>query len=115
MMSHIKEIIPGTDLWPTFIKNESEQFEARFLSVEVKKNNSLFFDGMADSIIPVVVSHGEGRASFSDENNLIEMLKNEQITLKFDDKNGTLSYPNNPNGSQTFCNWIVAIMMAELL
>ena len=100
MMSHIKEIIPGTDLWPTFIKNESEQFEARFLSVEVKKNNSLFFDGMADSIIPVVVSHGEGRASFSDKNNLIEMLKNEQITLKFDDKNGTLSYPNNPNGSQ---------------
>ena len=99
MMSHIKEIIPGTDLWPTFIKNESEQFEARFLSVEVKKNNSLFFDGMADSIIPVVVSHGEGRASFSDENNLIEMLKNEQITLNFDDKNGTLSYPNNPNGS----------------
>jgi phosphoribosylformylglycinamidine synthase len=100
MMSHIKEIIPGTDLWPTFIKNESEQFEARFLSVEVKKNNSLFFDGMADSIIPVVVYHGEGRASFSDENNLIEMLKNEQITLKFDDKNGTLSYPSNPNGSQ---------------
>ena len=100
MMSHIKEIIPGTDLWPTFIKNESEQFEARFLSVEVKKNNSLFFDGMADSIIPVVVSHGEGRASFSDENNLIEMLKNEQITLKFDVKNGTLSYPNNPNGSE---------------
>ena len=85
MMSHIKEIIPGTDLWPTFIKNESEQFEARFLSVEVRENNSLFFDGMADSIIPVVVSHGEGRASFSNKNNLIEMLKNEQITLKFDD------------------------------
>ncbi|MDC0542438.1 phosphoribosylformylglycinamidine synthase [Methylophilaceae bacterium] len=99
MMSHIKKIIPGADLWPTFIKNESEQFEARFLSVEVKKNNSLFFDGMEGSIVPVVVSHGEGRASFSDDNNLIEMLKNEQITLKFDDKNGTLSYPNNPNGS----------------
>ena len=99
MMSHIKEIIPGADLWPTFIKNESEQFEARFLSVEVKKNNSLFFDGMEGSIIPVVVSHGEGRASFSDDYNLIKMLKNEQITLKFDDKNGTLSYPNNPNGS----------------
>ena len=99
MMSHIKEIIPGANLWPTFIKNESEQFEARFLSVRVKKNNSLFFDGMVDSIIPVVVSHGEGRVSFSDDNNLIEMLKNEQITLKFDDKNGTLSYPDNPNGS----------------
>ena len=99
MMSHIKEIIPGASLWPTFIKNESEQFEARFLPVEVKKNNSLFFDGMENSIIPVVISHGEGRASFSDENNLIEMLKNEQITLKFDDKNGTLSYPHNPNGS----------------
>ena len=99
MMSHIKEIIPGTNLWPTFVKNESEQFEARFLSVEVKKNNSLFFDGMVGSVIPVVVSHGEGRASFSDNNNLIQMTKNDQITLKFDDKNGTLSYPNNPNGS----------------
>jgi len=99
MMSHIKEIIPGTNLWPTFVKNESEQFEARFLSVEVKKNNSLFFDGMVGSVIPVVVSHGEGRASFYDDNNLIQMTKNDQITLKFDDKNGTLSYPNNPNGS----------------
>ena len=99
MMSHIKEIIPGTDLWPRFIKNESEQFEARFLSVEVKKNNSLFFDGMSGSVIPVVVSHGEGRASFSDDNNLAQIIKTNQVTLGFHDKNGTLSYPNNPNGS----------------
>ena len=46
MLSHIKELIPGTDCWPNFIKNESEQFEARFLSVLIEKNNSPFLDGM---------------------------------------------------------------------
>ena len=98
MMSQIKEIIPGTDLWPNFIQNESEQFEARFLTVEVKKNNSLFFDEMMGSIIPIVVSHGEGRSNFS-EGKLGQILKNNQVTLAFTDIDGTLSYPNNPNGS----------------
>ena len=100
MMSQIKEIIPGTDLWPNFIQNESEQFEARFLTVEVKKNNSLFFDEMMGSIIPIVVSHGEGRSSFS-EGKLGQILKNNQVTLAFTDIDGTLSYPNNPNGSHS--------------
>jgi len=98
MMSHIKEIIPGTQLWPNFVKNESEQFEARFLSVEVKKNNSLFFNGMIGSVIPTVISHGEGRAEFNGTN-LKEIQAKDQVTLTYYDKNGTLSYPDNPNGS----------------
>jgi len=37
MMSHIKEIIPGTDLWPTFIKNESEQLKQDFYQLKLRK------------------------------------------------------------------------------
>ena len=101
MMSSIKEIIPGADLWPKFIKNESEQFEARFVMVEITKNNSLFFDGMIGSILPVVVSHGEGRVKFSNEEHLDLNQSSNLISLKYVDNyyRGTLEYPSNPNGS----------------
>ena len=97
MMSNIKEIIPGTDLWPGFVKNESEQFEARFVSVDIPKNNSIFFDEMDGSTIPIVVSHGEGRVEFKNENQLMDLQSSNLITLSY--TNGTLSYPMNPNGS----------------
>ena len=64
MMSWLHEIIPGTEHWPRFVRNKSEQFEARFVMVEVPKTPSLFFDGMAGSRMPVSVAHGEGRAEF---------------------------------------------------
>ena len=101
MMSNIKEIIPGADLWPKFIKNESEQFEARFVMVEIAKNDSLFFDGMIGSILPVVVSHGEGRVKFSNEEHLNLNQSSNLISLKYVDNyyRGTLEYPSNPNGS----------------
>jgi phosphoribosylformylglycinamidine synthase len=101
MMSNIKEIIPGADLWPKFIKNESEQFEARFVMVEITKNNSLFFDEMIGSILPVVVSHGEGRAKFANEKLLKLNESSNLISLKYVDNyhKGTLLYPMNPNGS----------------
>ena len=101
MMSNIKEIIPGADLWPKFIKNESEQFEARFVMVEIIKNNSLFFDGMIESILPVVVSHGEGRVQFSSNDHLNLNESSNLISLKYVDNyhQGTLMYPMNPNGS----------------
>ena len=101
MMSNIKEIIPGTDLWPKFIKNESEQFEARFVMVEITKNNSLFFDEMIGSILPVVVSHGEGRVQFFKEEHLNLNESSNLISLKYVDNyhKGTLLYPLNPNGS----------------
>ncbi|MDA9642626.1 phosphoribosylformylglycinamidine synthase [Nitrosomonadales bacterium] len=108
MMSNIKEIIPGADLWPKFIKNESEQFEARFVMVEITKNNSLFFDEMIGSVLPVVVSHGEGRVKFANEEQLHLSQSSNLISLKYVDNNhrkfsrsgkGTLMYPMNPNGS----------------
>ena len=60
MMSNLKEIIPGSSLWPHFVKNKSEQFEARFVSVEILPSNSVFFTGMHGAILPIVVAHGEG-------------------------------------------------------
>ena len=97
MMSNIKEIMPGTNLWPDFVKNESEQFEARFVSVDIPKNNSIFLKEMDGSTLPIVVSHGEGRVEFKNESQLMDLKSANLITLSY--VNGTLSYPMNPNGS----------------
>ena len=99
MMSNIKEIIPGADLWPKFIKNESEQFEARFVMVEITKNNSLFFDEMIGSILPVVVSHGEGRVKFANEEHLNLSQSSNLISLKLSIRLIGRNVPMNPNGS----------------
>jgi len=97
MMSNLTEIIPGTENWPSFERNASEQFEARFLSVEVQESKSLFFDGMAGSILPIVTAHGEGQASFS------SIVKENAIGIKYVDHQGkpTQTYPHNPNGSDS--------------
>jgi len=101
MMSHIKEIIPGAELWPEFIRNESEQFEARFVSVELKKNNSPFFDGMEGSILPIAVAHGEGRVKFKESIDLEAVKALNLITMHYVNNHhqGTIRYPFNPNGS----------------
>src|SRR3546814_2345914 len=65
MMSQLKGIIPGAEHWPRFLRNRSEQFEARFGMLEVVESPSLFFRGMAGSRIPVAIAHGEGRAEFA--------------------------------------------------
>ncbi|MEW9897877.1 phosphoribosylformylglycinamidine synthase [Chitinivorax sp. PXF-14] len=97
MMSNLKDIIPGADYWPHFGRNLSEQFEARFVMVEVQQSPSLFLDGMAGSRLPIVVSHGEGLAEFGSQS----ALKNVSVALRFIDHKGkpTETYPLNPNGS----------------
>ncbi|MCV6003537.1 phosphoribosylformylglycinamidine synthase subunit PurQ, partial [Escherichia coli] len=70
MLSNLKELIPGADLWPRFVRNESERFEARFSLVEVQKSDSVFFDGMVGSRMPIAVSHGEGRVEVRDAEHL---------------------------------------------
>ena len=65
MMAALKSIIPGASAWPRFVRNASEQFEARFVTVEILPSPSIFFAGMAGSRIPVVTAHGEGRALFA--------------------------------------------------
>ncbi|CAG4883872.1 phosphoribosylformyl-glycineamide synthetase [Georgfuchsia toluolica] len=95
MMSHLAPIIPGAEHWPSFQRNRSEQFEARFVMVEITESPSLFFSGMAGSKLPVVVSHGEGRAVFAGNQD------NAQVALRYVDNHGAVatSYPFNPNGS----------------
>jgi phosphoribosylformylglycinamidine synthase len=99
MMSNLHEIIPGAAHWAHFARNQSEQFEARFVMVEVQPSPSILFDGMAGSRMPIVVAHGEGYAEFANA----KKLKSAQplVTLRYVDNHGkaTEAYPLNPNGS----------------
>ncbi|MDN5934568.1 MAG: phosphoribosylformylglycinamidine synthase [Nitrosospira sp.] len=99
MMSNLHEIIPGAEQWPHFVRNKSEQFEARFVMVEVQASPSLFFSGMAGSRMPVVVAHGEGCAEFSGKNEVSTISP--LVMLRFVDNRGELTevYPLNPSGS----------------
>ena len=98
MMSRLRSLIPGASHWPQFLRNRSEQFEARLVSVEILESPSILFAGMAGSVMPIVNSHGEGR---------VEFLKPEDAVLshaaaRFVDGNGqpAVYYPQNPNGSE---------------
>jgi phosphoribosylformylglycinamidine synthase len=97
MMSALKSLIPGAEAWPRFERNAVEQFEARFVMVELPKSPSLFFDGMAGSRLPIAVAHGEGRAAFDSETQREDAL----VAMRYIDNAGqpTESYPYNPNGS----------------
>lgn len=101
MMSALRELIPGTDLWPRFVRNRSEQFEARLSLVEVTKSPSLFFAGMEGSRMPIAVAHGEGRAEFSAPDGLEKLLAENLMSLRFVDNYGkaTERYPANPSGT----------------
>ncbi|WP_029189919.1 phosphoribosylformylglycinamidine synthase [Vibrio anguillarum] len=101
MLSNLKELIPGADLWPRFVRNESERFEARFSLVEVQQSDSLFFNEMVGSRMPIAVSHGEGRVEVRDTAHLTAIEQSGTVALRFVDNNGhaTQQYPNNPNGS----------------
>lgn len=101
MLSHLKSLIPGAGHWPTFNRNQSEQFEARLSLVKVRPSPSLFFQGMEDSIIPIVVSHGEGQTNFKTQNEALLLLEKNQVPLQYVNNYGdiTETYPANPNGS----------------
>ena len=97
MMAALKELIPGAGAWPRFVKNASEQFEARVVMVEVLPGPSVFFAGMDGSRIPIVTAHGEGRAAFDRPEDASHVL----WTMRYVDNRGaaTETYPLNPNGS----------------
>jgi len=94
MISNLTEIIPGSKNWPSFSRNVSEQFEARFSSVKIGESNSIFLDGMAGSTMPIAIAHGEGKASFNGNSA-------SNIAMQYVDHSGniTQNYPHNPNGS----------------
>ncbi|MFV9668701.1 phosphoribosylformylglycinamidine synthase [Pantoea sp. KXB25] len=101
MMSNLRELIPGSDLWPRFVRNQSERFEARFSLVEVAASPSLLLDGMAGSHMPIAVSHGEGFVEVRDAAHLAALESKGLVALRFVDNFGkvTETYPANPNGS----------------
>ena len=99
MVSNLAEIIPGAEAWPKFKRNLSEQFEARLSMVHVPKSASLILNEMQGSSLPVVVSHGEGRADFALHSGNISADLG--IALQYVDGQNqvTQTYPLNPNGS----------------
>jgi phosphoribosylformylglycinamidine synthase len=101
MMSNLRDIIPGAELWPRFVRNESERFEARFSLVEIQKSPSIFLGDMAGSHMPIAVSHGEGRAEFRDDCHLAAVEDSGIIAVRYINNYGevTTQYPFNPNGA----------------
>ncbi|RUR36937.1 phosphoribosylformylglycinamidine synthase [Vreelandella populi] len=101
MLSQLKSLIPGAENWPSFVRNESEQFEARVAMLRVEKTPSILLAGMEGSQLPIAVAHGEGRAEFRDTAHLRSMQSSNQIALRYIDNYGqvTTRYPANPNGS----------------
>jgi len=99
MLSSLADMIPGADGWPRFVRNLSEQFEARLALVEVASTPSIFFDGMTGARIPIAVAHGEGRALFASADD--EASVQPRVALRYVDGRGevTQEYPCNPNGS----------------
>ena len=101
MMSNLHGLIPGAELWPHFVRNHSEQFEARSALVEVMDSPSLFFRDMRGARMSIAIAHGEGRMEFKDENGLQQLQQSGLSSLRYVDHYGqaTETYPLNPNGS----------------
>ncbi|MBK4727474.1 phosphoribosylformylglycinamidine synthase [Pantoea agglomerans] len=101
MMSNLRELIPGSEEWPRFVRNQSERFEARFSLVEVAASPSLLLDGMVGSRMPIAVSHGEGFVEVRNDAHLAQLESKGLVALRFVDNFGkvTQQYPANPNGS----------------
>ena len=101
MMSNLHELIPGTEFWPHFVRNRSEQFEARVAMVQIQESASIFLQGMAGSRMPIAIAHGEGHAEFESEEALLEADLSGTVALRYVDNHGkvTEAYPANPNGS----------------
>lgn len=101
MLSQLKAIIPGSDHWPLFLRNQSEQFESRLSLVTIQKTPSIFFQGMEGSRICIAVAHGEGRAVFATDQGAKEALQAGVVAAQYVNNMGepTEQYPANPNGS----------------
>ncbi|MFT3742349.1 MAG: phosphoribosylformylglycinamidine synthase [Gammaproteobacteria bacterium] len=101
MLAQLQEIIPGSDNWPQFVKNRSEQFEARLSLVEIQPSPSLFFTGMVGSRLCMASSHGEGRAAFNDPEQAEHLIKSGMAPVRYVNHYGDITeqYPANPSGS----------------
>ena len=112
MMSNLKALIPGADHWPRFVRNVSEQFEARFSLVQVPQTPSALLGSMAGSHLPVAIAHGEGRAEFASQQALEQCEQSGLVALRYVDNHLDVAstYPANPNGSP---NGIAGVTSAD--
>lgn len=101
MLSALAPLIPGTEHWPRFARNLSEQYEARLVRVRVEKSSSILMAGMEGSELPIVVAHGEGRAQFAGSDAISSVETSNRVSLRYVDNFGrqTQGFPANPNGS----------------
>jgi len=101
MLSNLSELIPGAELWPHFVRNQSEQFEGRVAMVEVQQTPSVFLSAMQGSRMPIAIAHGEGRAEFATNEQQAGLATSGQVAMRYVDNYGQVTerYPQNPNGS----------------
>ncbi|MCP9338343.1 phosphoribosylformylglycinamidine synthase [Stutzerimonas xanthomarina] len=101
MLSNLHELVPGSESWPHFVRNRSEQFEARVAMVQIQDSPSIFLQGMAGSRLPIAIAHGEGHAEFESEEALLEADLSGTVALRYIDNHGKVTerYPANPGGS----------------
>ena len=101
MLSNLHELVPGSESWPHFVRNRSEQFEARVAMVQVQDSPSIFLQGMTGSRLPIAIAHGEGHAEFESEAALLETDLSGTVAMRYIDNHGKVTerYPANPSGS----------------
>ncbi|MDG2335382.1 MAG: phosphoribosylformylglycinamidine synthase [Myxococcota bacterium] len=101
MLSNLHSLIPGAEHWPRFVRNRSEQFEARLSLVEIQASPSVLLSGMEGARVPIAVAHGEGRTEFPEASGPDALESSGLVALRFVDHRGapTTHYPENPNGS----------------
>jgi phosphoribosylformylglycinamidine synthase len=101
MMSSLRDLVPGASAWPRFVRNRSEQFEARLCLVRIEQSPSVLLRGMAGSVLPIAVAHGEGRAELLDDAHIASLEKSGLVAARYTDHHGRVTehYPENPNGS----------------
>lgn len=112
MLANLRGLIPGAAHWPRFVSNLSEQFEGRTVLVRVNENSSPWLDGMAGSVMPVAVAHGEGRAEFDSDQGRKTVWAESQVPMQYVDNHHEVTerYPANPNGAD---QGLAAVMAAE--
>ena len=101
MMSNLHSIIPGADHWPRFVQNQSERYESRFVSLKIEPSPSILFQGMAGSVLPIAVAHGEGYTEFKDVAAMQACSHSGLVAARFVNNHHAVTeqYPLNPNGS----------------
>jgi len=101
MLSNLKSMIPGAEAWPHFVQNQSERYEGRLVQLKIESSPSVLFQGMAGSVLPIAVAHGEGYAEFADRSAAEAFSTSGQVAARYVDSHHAITetYPLNPNGS----------------